>query len=119
MENLNFTYLVPPPPKKKTRIQLHFPFKGRIKWPFLLIGQPKIKQCFHQRHVQAHNGVQRFAMVSGLNDMFPENSVQQGLRYFSLVWWVCQKCQSNQQKHVYEPRGINNTACTMGPSEVI
>ncbi len=60
-----------------------------------------------------------FAMVSGLNDMFPGNGVQQGLRYVSLVWWVCKKCQPNQQKHVYEPRGIKDTARTMCPSEVV
>ncbi len=50
--------------------------------------------------------------------MFPGNGVQRGLRYiFSLVWWVCQKCQANQQQHVYKPRGIKETARTMGPSE--
>ncbi len=31
-------------------------------------------------HVQVHTGAQRFATVSGLNDMFPGNGVQQGLR---------------------------------------
>ncbi len=36
-----------------------------------------------------------------------------------LVWWVCQKCQPNQQQHVYKPRGITETARTMGPSEVV
>ncbi len=35
---------------------------------------------------------------------------------FSLVWWVCQKCQ---QQHVYKPRGIKETARSMGSSEVI
>ncbi len=25
---------------------------------------------------------------------------------FSLVWWVFQKCQPNQQQHVYKPRGV-------------
>ncbi len=38
---------------------------------------------------------------------------------FSLVWWLYQKCQPNQQQHVYKPRGIKETARTMGPSEVI
>ncbi len=38
-----------------------------------------------QGHVQALTGVQRFATVSGLNDMCPGNGVQQGLRYVSLV----------------------------------
>ncbi len=38
---------------------------------------------------------------------------------FSLVWWVCQKCQPNQQQRVYKPHGIKETARTMGPSEVI
>ncbi len=32
-------------------------------------------------HIQAHTGAQRFATVSGLNDMFPGNGVQRGLRY--------------------------------------
>ncbi len=32
-------------------------------------------------HVQAHTGAQRFATVSGLNEMCPGNGVQQGLRY--------------------------------------
>ncbi len=32
-------------------------------------------------HVQAHTVAQHFAMVSGLNDMFPGNGVQWGLRY--------------------------------------
>ncbi len=38
---------------------------------------------------------------------------------FSLVWWVCQKCQPNQQQRVYKPSGIKETARTMGPSEVV
>ncbi len=42
-----------------------------------------------------------------------------GLEMFSLVWWVCQKCQPNQQQHVYKPRGIKETARTMSPSEVV
>ncbi len=33
-----------------------------------------------QGHVQAQTGVQRFATVSGLNDMCPGNGVQQSLR---------------------------------------
>ncbi len=32
-------------------------------------------------HVQAHTVAQRFAMVSGLNETFPGNGVQWGLRY--------------------------------------
>ncbi len=32
-------------------------------------------------HIQVHTGAQRFATVSGLNDMFPGNGVQRGLRY--------------------------------------
>ncbi len=32
-------------------------------------------------HIQAHTGAQCFATVSGLNDMFPGNGVQRGLRY--------------------------------------
>ncbi len=38
---------------------------------------------------------------------------------FSLVWWVCQKCQPNQQQHVYKPSSFKDTARTMSPSEVI
>ncbi len=72
----------------------------------------------HQGHVQAHTGAQRFAMVSALNDMFPGNRVQQGLRYISLFGWVCQKCQPNQQQRVYKP-AVLKTARTMGPSEII
>ncbi len=29
---------------------------------------------------------------------------------FSLVWWVCQKCQPNQQQHLYKPRGIKESS---------
>ncbi len=32
---------------------------------------------------------------------------------FSLVWWLCQKCQPNQQQRVYKPCGIKETARTM------
>ncbi len=32
-------------------------------------------------HIQARTGAQHFALVSGLNDMFPGNGVQQGLIY--------------------------------------
>ncbi len=32
-------------------------------------------------HIQAHTGSQHFDTVSGLNDMFPGNGVQRGLRY--------------------------------------
>ncbi len=35
----------------------------------------------NQGHIQVHTGAQRFATVSGLNDMFPGNGVQRGLRY--------------------------------------
>ncbi len=35
----------------------------------------------HQGHVQAYTSAQRFAMVFGLNNMFPGNGVQRGLRY--------------------------------------
>ncbi len=68
------------------------------------------RQISHRnpRHIQAQTGAQRFAMVSGLNDMFPGNGVQRGLRFFSY-----------QQQHVYKPRGIKETACTMGPSKVV
>ncbi len=66
-------------------------------------------------HVQVHTGAQRFAMVSGLNDMFPGNGVQQGLRISN---WDVSK-MSNQQQREYNPRGIKETARTTGPSEVI
>ncbi len=36
---------------------------------------------FNLGHVQAQTGAQRFATVSGLNDMFSGNGVQRGLRY--------------------------------------
>ncbi len=39
-----------------------------------------LKHC-DQGHVQAHTGAQRFATVSGFNDMFPGNGVERGLRY--------------------------------------
>ncbi len=32
-------------------------------------------------HVQTHTGAQHFVTVSGLNDMFPGNGVQQAFRY--------------------------------------
>ncbi len=38
---------------------------------------------------------------------------------FSLVWWVCQKCQPNQQQRVKKPRRFKETARTMGPTELI
>ncbi len=48
------------------------------------------------------------------------NCLQRVWDMFSLVWWVCQKCQPNQQQHKYKPRGIKETAHTMGrTSEVI
>ncbi len=70
-------------------------------------------------HVQAHTGAQRFATVSGLNDMFPENSVQRGLRcVFSCLVGVSE-ISANQQQHVYKPRGLKETAHTIDPSEVV
>ncbi len=40
-----------------------------------------VERAYHLGHVQAHTGAQRFATVSGLNDMFPGNGAQRGLRY--------------------------------------
>ncbi len=37
---------------------------------------------------------------------------------FSLVWWVCKKCQPNQQQHVYKPHGIKENARTMFYSNI-
>ncbi len=31
---------------------------------------------------------------------------------FSLVWWVCHKCEPNQQQHEYKPRGIKVSSHT-------
>ncbi len=61
---------------------------------------------------------QRFATVSGLNDMFPGNGVQRGLRYV-FSFGGCVRNVSHQQQHVYKPRGIKETDRTMDPSEVI
>ncbi len=76
----------------------------------------KAESLFHSRsylrHVQAHT--QHFATVSVLNDV---QTVCNGVwNKFSLVWWLCQKCQ---QRHGYKPCGIKKTARTMGPSKVI
>ncbi len=49
---------------------------------------------------------QRFAKVPGLNDMFPGNGVQRVWDTFSLVWWVCQKCQPNQEQREYKSRDL-------------
>ncbi len=61
-----------------------------LKCSFSCDGKAKylatVLQCHATLHsnmlgfVQAHTGAQRFATVSGLNDMFPGNGVQQGLR---------------------------------------
>ncbi len=67
-----------------------------------------------QGHVQAHTSAQRFAMVSGVERHVSwQRCCKQGLRYvFSCLVGVCQKCQPNQQQHVYKPRGIKETART-------
>ncbi len=54
---------------------------------------------------------QRFATVSGLNDMFPGNVVQRGSRYGVSCLVGVSKMSSNQQQHVYKPRGIKETVC--------
>ncbi len=58
------------------------------RWEYSLLNPPTAENSqwdctvpFHQGHVQVHTGAQRFATVSGLNDMFPGNGVQRGLRY--------------------------------------
>ncbi len=54
-------------------------------------------------HVQAQTIAQRFATVSGLNDVFPRNSVQRGFRYVFLFggcvytyvymhWYIASQC---------------------------
>ncbi len=61
----------------------------------------------------------RFATVSGMNDMCPGDGVHRGLRYaFSCLGGVSE-ISANQQQRVYKPRGIKETARTMGPSEVV
>ncbi len=77
----------------------------------------------HLGHVQAHTsgptfcyGFQVERHVSWKRCAMVCNRV---LDTFSLVWWVCQKCQPNQQQNVYKPRGIKETARTMDPSKVI
>ncbi len=55
-----------------------------IMWYLKLTGSFNLKtglSVLQLGHIQAQTGPQRFATVSGLNDMFPGNGVQQGLRY--------------------------------------
>ncbi len=70
----------------------------------------------HQGNVYTHTGAQCFATISGLNDMFPGNGVQRGLRYVFSFGGCVNKCQPNQQQRIYKPYGIKETARTMGPS---
>ncbi len=49
---------------------------GYKRGSYFVLGSPH-----QQGHVQAHTIAQHFATVSGLNDMFPGNGVQKGLRY--------------------------------------
>ncbi len=95
--------------KKLSRIGSDCPY-GICDWPkesfpdtFLLPGARSYSHrcpmfCYGFR-VERHVSWKRCAMVcNGVWDTF------------SLVWWVCQKCQPNQQQRVYEPRGIKDTA---------
>ncbi len=68
-------------------------------------------------HIQAHTGAQCFAMVSGLNDMFPGNGVQRGLRYvFSCLVGVSE--MSEQSAATCINHEVLKRQRTMGPSEV-
>ncbi len=67
-------------------------------------------------HVQAHTG---FVTVSWLNDMFPGNGVQQGLRYVFPCMMGVSKMSAQSAAYVYNPRGIKETARTMGPNKVV
>ncbi len=69
-------------------------------------------------HVQAHTGAKRFATVYRLNDMFPGNGVQQGLRYISSCL-VDVKNVSPISSNIYNSHIIKETARRMGPSEVV
>ncbi len=82
--------------------------KHNMEEQFHIINERDVFSHGNLGHVHAQTGAQRFAMVSGLNDMFPGNGVQWALRHVS-----------HQQQHVYKPRGIKETARTMGPSKVI
>ncbi len=46
-------------------------------------------------HVQAHTGAKRFATVSGLNDMFPGNSVQRCATGFEIRFLSFGGCIKN------------------------
>ncbi len=48
-----------------------------------------------QGYVQAHTGAQRFAMVSGLNDMFPGNGVQRCATGFEICFLLYGGCLKN------------------------
>ncbi len=49
---------------------------------------------FNKGHVHPENGKHRFALVSGLNNMFSWNSMKRALRYAFSRLWVCQRCYS-------------------------
>ncbi len=77
--------------KKKSILKWPNSFETLILWHFLLnllfwISASHVilanKASFEELvHVQAQTDAQYFDMVSGLNDMFPGNGVQRGLRY--------------------------------------
>ncbi len=48
-----------------------------------------------QGHIQAHTGAQRFATVSGLNDMFPGNCVQRCAMGFEIRFLLFGGCVRN------------------------
>ncbi len=84
---------------------------------YLLLTRRDTRFQHDQGHVQAHTGAQRFATVSGLNNMFPGNGVQWGLRYIFSCLVGVSKNASPISSNMYKPRGIKETARTMGPRE--
>ncbi len=55
-----------------------------------------------QGQIQAHAGAQRFAMVSGLNDMFPGDGVRQSLRYVIFLFGGCVKNVTPISSNMYK-----------------
>ncbi len=72
--------------------------------------------CPHQGHVQART---TFCYGFRVEQHVSWKRCATGFEIRFLLFGGCQKCQPNQQQHVYKPRGIKETARTMGPSEVV
>ncbi len=69
-----------------------------------------------QGHVQVHTGAQRFAIVSGLNDMFPLKRVQRGVGYvFSCLVGVVKNVSPISSNMNINRAGIKETAGTVDP----